>query len=58
MHSQSFIYVRLAYLKHLIKWRKLILHLMTQFLFATFDLCLRFQNLFKFEFDKIENSRK
>jgi hypothetical protein len=34
------------------------LHLMTQFLFATFDLCLRFQNLFKFEFDKIENNRK
>jgi hypothetical protein len=34
------------------------LHLMTQFLFATFDLCLRFQNLFKFEFDKIENKHK
>jgi hypothetical protein len=31
---------------------------MTQFLFATFDLCLRFQNLFKFEFDKIENKHK
>jgi hypothetical protein len=53
MYSKSFICVRLAYLKHLIKWRKLILHLMTKFLFATFELLrLGFKFKTKVEFEK------